>query len=149
MKKMKIDTKKRMAFSRGFSLIELLLVMAILAILSSIVMMNMGSTTEKTKISATKAQLTELRNAISRFQINNDGNPPTSEQGLAALYNRQSDIKDWERTIGKLVENDSWGSPFVYNSPSEDEDSAYDLYSIGPDKQDGTADDIGRDTGAE
>ena len=137
---MKTKTQYRKS-QKGFSLIELLLVLAILAILSTIVMMNFTGQTQKAKITAAKAQITALENAISTFEIQND-NPPTEEQGLDSLYNRPSDeLENWTRLLKKPVDSDPWGSPYIYRQPGTDE-NPYDLYSVGPDKVDGTEDDI-------
>ncbi len=136
----KIKTKNR-NMNKGFSLIELLLVLSILAILSAVVVTQFSGQKQKSKVIAAKTQLSELDTAIAIFENQNDA-PPSEDQGLDALYNRPAeDLENWTRLLKKPIENDPWGSPYVYRQPGED-DNPYDLYSIGPDKIDGTEDDV-------
>ena len=65
------------------------------------------------------------------------------EEGLSALIEQPTDVTSWHGPyIKRGVPKDPWGSPYVYKQPGEHNASGYDLYSFGPDKQDGSDDDI-------
>ena len=78
---------------------------------------------------------------------------PSEEEGLVVLWNREEleDDDDSSKWGGPYLKegnpNDVWGSEWIYRNPSEVEGVAYDIVSIGPDKEEGTDDDISSNDG--
>ena len=132
------------AISRaGFSILELLLVLVILSILAGIVGVRFAGQSSRAQIDAAQSQLSEFKTALGIYEIQ-VGTNPTTAQGLDALLNRPSDI-DADRWPGPLLERvprDQWGNPWQYRYPGQHNTDSYDLWSFGPDGQDGTDDDI-------
>ncbi len=131
---------------RGFSFLEIMLVVAIIGILVSLVSVNLVGQMSKSKITATKSQMNSIETALGMFEIDS-GSYPTTEQGLMALVVRPSDLSEdeWSKYMKKLPQ-DAWRQDFIYRSPGEN-DSDFDLISMGKDKKEGTEDDIKLDAG--
>jgi general secretion pathway protein G len=127
----------------AFTLIELLLVMVILVVLAAIVLPRFTGRSEEAKLKAAKTQISMLDTALDLFE-NDCGRMPSSDEGLAALVQAPSGV-EWKGPYLKQggVPADPWNRPYVYKYPGEKNANGCDLYSIGPDGQDGTADDIG------
>jgi len=134
--------KARRRFERGFTLIEIMVVVTILAILIALVAPKMvGRTDQARRVSAT-AQIKNIEGALQLYKLDNSTYPST-EQGLEALVEEPSigEIpKNW-RKGGYLqkIPMDAWGNPFVYVSPGTHGD--YDLSSYGADNESGGSDD--------
>ena len=128
---------------RGFTLIELLLVLVILTTLAAIIVPKFTKRSEQARITAARADIANLGTSLEAFEIDT-GRYPTTEEGLRALVEEPSGIKGWHDKYisGTGVFNDPWGNPYVYTCPGRHNTSGYDLYSFGPDGQDGNADDI-------
>jgi general secretion pathway protein G len=124
---------------RGFTLIELLLVMVIIAILASIVVPRMTGGRERANKTAAIAQLSNFRQALSTFEIDN-GAFPTTEQNLQSLMTNPGNMPNWHQYMDS-VPVDPWGHPYIYRCPGAN-GKDYDLLSAGPDGQEGTADDV-------
>lgn len=129
---------------RTFTLVELLLVMVILAVLAAIVVPKFTGRGEDAKISATKAQISELGTMLELYETDN-GTYPSTAQGLLALREQPTSAPEprgWKGPYMKgEVPTDPWGSEYVYRSPGAGSDG-YDLFSVGPDQKEGTDDDI-------
>ena len=138
-----LETRKR-AWRRGggFTLIELLLVLVILAVLAGVVLTNFSGKSEQARISAAKTDISNAETALDAFDIDMGRRPPTDE-GLAALTEAPSGSTSWKGPyLKKPLTKDPWGMPYQYASPGSHSKIGYDLWSTGPDKTDGTADDI-------
>ena len=128
--------------NRAFSILELLLVLVILAILAGIVGMRFAGQSADAKVKAAKTQIAEFGTALDTYEIK-VGSYPTTQQGLDALVREPSDVKDWPGPLlKKAVPEDQWGNPWQYSSPGTHNTLGYDLYSYGPDGQQGGGDDI-------
>lgn len=140
-------SKKRRA-ARGFTLMEILVVIALIGGILALVVVNfqdiLGSNQadlEKKKVSANGSF--DLPLQIYRSSV---GSYPTTEEGLNALLVAPSGKETrWKPTGLKdeSVLTDSFGHPYHYAFPGTHNPTRYDLWSTGPDGQDGTPDDIG------
>jgi general secretion pathway protein G len=127
---------------RGFTLIELMLVMIILAILAGIAVPIIIGQRKKANINAAKAQVGMIASALQGYDADN-GQLPTESQGLQALVVKPDSASDeWHRYLDKAIPLDPWGNPYQYKVPGN-HGGEFDVYSMGPDGQDGTDDDIG------
>jgi general secretion pathway protein G len=125
---------------RGFTLIELLLVLVILATLAAIVVPKFAGRSEQARITAAQSQIATFGTALDAYEVDN-GSYPKSLQDLVI---QPSDAPNWRGPYLKTMDIplDPWGSPYVYEYPGRHNPSGYDLYSLGPDKREGTDDDI-------
>lgn len=131
---------------KGFTLIEILVVVIIIGILAALVIPKYAGRTEQARIAAAKTQINTLfSSALDMYEADN-GNYPSTEQGLQALRvqpNTEPVPKNWKGPyLQKDVPVDPWGNSYVYTCPGTHNPSGYDLYSLGPDGQEGTDDDI-------
>ncbi len=135
--------QKSMLRRAGFTLVELILVITILGIMAGVVAVNVRGTSKKAKINAAKTQIKTFETAMSSFDIHM-GRYPTSDEGLKALVENPDNSEDWAGPYlqSKEVPKDPWKNDYVFN-PEGTRGLDYDIYSTGPDGQDGTEDDIG------
>ncbi len=128
----------------GFTFIELMVVVAILAVLIAIVAPRIMGRTDEAKRTASMVQLRNIEQALQLYKLDT-GDYPSTEQGLQALVRKPTDGNaplNW-RASGYLpkVPSDSWGRPFVYLSPGgqygEDQLRDYDIVSYGSDGEPG------------
>jgi general secretion pathway protein G len=134
---------------RGFTLIEMLVVLGILAMLLGLAIPRILGTQKKANISATESQLKLLRACLQRYVLDMKEFPST-EQGLKALVEKSSDLseakaKRWDGPYTESGElpKDPWGNGFQYEYPPKHGTADFpDMWSMGPDGEDGTEDDI-------
>jgi general secretion pathway protein G len=134
---------------RGFTLMEMLVVLGILAILLALAVPRILGTQKKANISATESQLKLLRSCLQRYMLDMKEFPPT-EQGLKALVKKPADLseakaKRWDGPYTEAGElpKDPWGNDFQYEYPPKHGTTDFpDIWSMGPDGEDGTEDDI-------
>ncbi len=130
---------------RGFTLIELLLVLMILAFLATIVVPKVVGTGDKARIKTAIAQIGMFETALERFRLEN-GRYPTTDEGLRALVEQPANCPNWDQEgyLGKdELPADPWGNAYQYRYPGQHNQKSFDLWSFGPDGQDGGEDDIG------
>ncbi len=128
--------------SEAFTLIELLLVLVILTALAAVVVPKFTARGQQAKITAAKADISNLGTCLGAFEVDT-GRYPTGDEGLKALVENPGDLKGWSGPyLEKGVPIDPWGNAYIYACPGTNNTSGYDLHSLGPDGQDGTADDI-------
>ena len=126
---------------RGFTLIELLLVMVIIAVLAAIVVPRFTSRSEDARKAAAKSDITSYETMLDAFEVDN-GRYPSSDEGLNALVTAPSNVSNWKGPYIKVLRNDPWGHAYVYRFPGQHNTNSYDLFSMGPDGQEGGTDDI-------
>ncbi|HEY4744761.1 MAG TPA: type II secretion system major pseudopilin GspG [Desulfuromonadaceae bacterium] len=121
---------------RGFTLIEIMVVIVILALLAALVGPKILGRTDDAKIQTTKTQIRNLESALKLYKLDN-GVYPTTEQGLNSLVAKPSvgvipkNYKAEGYLESKQVPKDGWGNDYIYVSPGEHGD--YDLSSYGAD----------------
>ncbi len=127
----------------GFTLMEVLLVLAILVILGSIVVANFSGVFSKAKVKAAKTQISELDKLVQMYMLDIGQAPPT-DPGLEALRQPPPGLPDpskWgpEPYTNKPIPLDPWGNKYVYENING---TSYKITSPGPDGRLGTEDDI-------
>lgn len=120
----------------GFTLIEILVVIAIIALIISIVGPRVLNYLAESKVKAARIQIQSFGSALDLFNLDT-GRYPTTGEGLTALVQFPGTIPAWNGPYlkGSVVPNDPWGKPYVYRSPGEH--GAYDIMSYGSDGQEG------------
>jgi len=119
-----------------------MLVMIILAILAGIAVPIIIGQRKKANINAAKAQVGMITSALQGYDADNS-QLPTEQQGLQALVQKPDGASsEWHRYLDKDIPLDPWGNPYQYKVPGN-HGMDFDVWSFGPDGQDGTDDDIG------
>lgn len=129
---------------KGFTLIEILLVVAIISALAAMVVPRLTGRSEKAKVAAVQADLrANISTALKMYEID-IGSFPTTEQGLSALIKPPSDIETglWQGPYLERKPLDPWKHEYQYKFPGEKNAGAYDLFSRGRDGIE-SEDDIG------
>ncbi len=122
--------------NRGFTLIELMVVIAILALLAALVAPKIIGRSDDAKVEGTKVQIRNIETSLKLYKLDN-GSYPATEQGLEALVTKPTSgviPQKWKEggyLENKNVPKDPWGNPYLYLSPGEHGD--YDLCSQGAD----------------
>ena len=131
---------------RGFTLVEIILVVAIIMTLVGLVGPRLASKAKRAKINATKIEINNIKTALGSFEVN-VGDFPSTSQGLKSLVERPSDIPEatWQDRYMDTMPRDSWGKEFRYACPSDKKGKDYDLTSAGPDGKFDSPDDITND----
>lgn len=123
---------KKLQNDQGFTLIELIVVVAIIGLLAGLVVPQFIKQEEKATAKAAKAQIELLGTALDTFRLD-VGRYPSSQEGLQALTQKPGGLDRWEGPyLKKEVPNDPWGKPYIYKSPG-DNGRPYDIASYGAD----------------
>lgn len=129
----------------AFTLLEILVVLAILGLLTGLVIANLGRTQLNAEKAAARLMVrSSMKTALNLYRISVSDFPSTAD-GLQALVARPSSSLA-SRWSGPYIEGalpvDPWGQPYHYEYPGKHNKEGFDLWSSGPDRQSGTADDI-------
>ena len=130
--------------SDGFTLIEILLVVAIISALAAMIVPRLTGRSEKAKRAAVEADIrANISTALKMYEID-IGFFPTTEQGLDALLKVPGGVDEsaWQGAYLERKAVDPWDHPYQYKYPGEKNPSGYDLYSLGRDGVE-SEDDIG------
>jgi general secretion pathway protein G len=122
--------------ARGFTLVELLVVLAILGLLVGLVGPQVMRTLGTSKTKTARIQIENLAGTLDMFRLE-VGRYPTSEEGLQALVEKPGDASNWNGPYLKKgqVPKDPWGFDYQYRSPGEH--GAFDVWTLGADNRDG------------
>jgi general secretion pathway protein G len=127
---------RRRSHRRGFTLIEIMLVLVILAAVAGIAVFALGGTQAAAFTKTAASQINSLKTQLDMYKLNVGTYPAT----LEALHTQPSDVdaNKWFQVSRDPIKPDPWGRPFEYKVSGD----SYELRSLGPDGQSGTADDI-------
>jgi len=130
---------KRLNDNRGFTLIEIMVVVVILGILAAVIIPNFLSRPDEAKVTKTKVDMKSIEEALGLFKLDN-GFYPSTDQGLKALVEKPQTgripTKFHDGGYIKKVPVDPWGNAYLYLSPGLHNQN-YDLISYGADGQQG------------
>lgn len=132
--------------ARGFSLLELMVVLVILGLLMGLVLPNYWARADQAKVQAAETQIKMLHNALQTYRLD-VGSYPTTAQGLVALMEPPADVAEYWKGpyLSGEVPADPWHTPYRYQVPANNLQGLA-LYSLGDDKAvggEGNAADVG------
>ena len=132
------------AARRGFTLMEMLIVLTIIALLMGMVIFKVHDLTSGAKPEKVQADLLTFKEMLASYELDN-GALPTTDQGLKALWAKPTVEPIPPRWHAELDEEvlDPWGHPYQYLNPGKHNPDKYDVYSMGEDGLPDTPDDLG------
>lgn len=134
------QSRRPLRRSRGFTLVELLLVLVILAVLAMVVVPKFTGRSEQARETAAQTDIANLETALDAFEVD-CGRFPNSDEGLRALVERPANVQNWRGPyIKRGIPVDPWGNAYVYRYPGSRNPSGYDLSSLGTDGREGNDD---------
>jgi general secretion pathway protein G len=143
MRNVKLAANANRSRRAGFTLMEILIVLAILAVIIGLVLPNLLGAQKKANINAAKVQVEAVEKALGLYAVDHEGDFPGS---LDALISSPGNDPKWK---GPYLEKgktplDPWTNPIQYQYPGAHQPGGDrpDVWSMGPDKQSNTADDI-------
>ena len=125
-----------MKHQKGFSLIEIMVVVVILGILASIVVPKIMGRPDEARVVKAKQDILAIQNALDLYKLDN-GTYPTTDQGLAALVTKPTSAPephDWKAYLKRLP-TDPWGREYLYLNPGQHGD--IDIFTLGAEGQPG------------
>jgi general secretion pathway protein G len=131
-----MNLERRKKLRRGVTLIEMLVVLAIIALFAALVAPRMFRRADEAKITAAKAQMNSFMTALGAYKLDTS-QFPSSDQGLVALRVKPEGLDQWNGPyLPKDIPPDPWGRPYIYKYPGEHGDEP-DIISYGADGQPG------------
>jgi len=133
---------------RAFTLLEVLMVVVIIGLLAAFVVPQLFNTQVGAQIDLTKAAVESgLNGAIDLYRMAMGRYPTEDDGGLMALVEPPDDEEEAKKWRGPYIDDakklkDPWGTELIYECPGTYNEQSYDLSSAGPDRQEGTDDDI-------
>jgi general secretion pathway protein G len=133
-----MDSRKFRHAARGFTLIEIMVVVVIIGLLAAFILPNVFGNVIRAQKAKVKGDIQGIETALTMYKLDNYKYPST-DLGLAALSERPNDptVRNWrEGGYIKRITKDPWGTPYQYIYPGL-HGQEYDLYSFGADGQEG------------
>lgn len=133
--------------ARAFTLLEVMIVIVIILAIAGLVTVNLMGSRDRATQGNVEIQLKSLRDALNQFNLEFN-RFPTDDEGLAVLWDKtklaeDADQAKWRRFVEEPIATDAWGTEWVYLQVGERApEGKFDLLSAGPDKEEGTEDDI-------
>jgi len=129
-------TKRRQARQRGFTLVELLVVLVILGLIAAFAVPQVMNYLGGARTDSAKIQIQRLAGILDLYRLD-VGRYPTESEGLVALVERPADAARWNGPYLQSADSltDPWGRPYEFRQPGDSGD--YDLYSLGADGREG------------
>lgn len=136
----------RRATRRGFTLIEVMIVIGIILVLVSLVGVALFAQRDRAKKQLVELQMRNIAAAMEQFRLVYD-RYPTDEEGIKVLWDKESletpeDQDKWTEFLTERKETDEYGHEWGYRAESEFREGKFDLWSLGKDGEEGTEDDI-------
>jgi general secretion pathway protein G len=113
----------------GFTLVEMLLVLVILATLAAIVYPKVMGRSEQARVTAAQTQIANFKTALDTFEVDN-GYYPKGRAGLQDLVVQPRDATSWHQYLDNIPK-DPWGNDYLYECPGKHNPASYDVYSQG------------------
>jgi general secretion pathway protein G len=133
-----LQPRQNLRFDRGFTLIEIMVVVVILAVLGALVVPKILENVDKARVTRAQSDIRAIETALDLYRLDNF-KYPTTEQGMEALVKPPVDPTITNYRVGgylKSVPNDPWNNPYLYQSPGTD-GADYDITSLGRDGKPG------------
>ncbi len=122
-------------YEKGFTLIEIIIVVIILGLIAALVGPRLFKKVEKSKQQLTKTQIVMIENAVKMFKLDT-GRYPSSNEGLAGLLQQPSGADNWDGPyLEKGLPKDPWGRDYVYTYPGKN--YTFEIVSLGADGKEG------------
>lgn len=140
-------SSRRRASASGFTLLEILVVLAILGLLVGLAVSNTDKIFGQSQETVARIFVRDsLKSSLVQYRIHN-GDYPSTAEGLSALVTQPNGRERWKgpyvEVSGGKIPLDPWGEEYIYRYPGTQNKGSYDLFSKGADKTQDTADDIG------
>lgn len=134
--------KKMIRRNSAFTLVEILAVTILLAIMAGGAALGISANIKKGKIKTTQAQIATFGQAISLFEMECSGYPSSLEDLVKAPTTKCKDFPKEGYLQKQEIPQDAWNNDYNYRKPGTHNPNSYDLWSSGPDGEDGSSDDI-------
>jgi general secretion pathway protein G len=116
---------------QGFTLVEMLLVLVILATLAAVVLPKVMGRGEQARETAAQTQISNFKTALDAFEVDN-GYYPKGKNGMMDLVQKPRDAINWHGPYLDSIPIDPWKNPYQYDCPGKHNPASYDVYSQGP-----------------
>jgi general secretion pathway protein G len=140
-----IHTRARLSAARGFTLMEMILVLAIISVLVGLGVFAMKGVLEGAEDGKASADIKTMETNLIRFKTMT-GRYPSQAEGFEAFVKRPTGsppVRMWRPLMEEKGLYDPWNEKYQYRYPGKHNSTGYDIFSMGTDKKEGTEDDIG------
>lgn len=118
----------------GFTLIELMIVVIIMAALAGMVLPRLMDRADDAKMNIARGEIAAITTALNFYRLDNGRFPSEADGGINALMNRPGNAQNWKGPYLEKQPLDPWGRPYQYRHPGQHNRHSFDLWSLGPDE---------------